>query len=118
MDIIKDRINKYGTALVAFLQNFADERNNSLGNTLEYQVIADTKRNHFQLVRLGWYGPQFVYFVLLHLDIKRDGKVWIQQNNTECLLAEELPGYGISTSDLVIGFRAVEHQERGMAVGT
>ena len=46
-----------------------------------------------------------MHFVLLHLDIKPDGKVWVQQNNTEHLLAQELPPYGVPVEDIVVGFR-------------
>jgi XisI protein len=41
----------------------------------------------------------------VHLDIK-DGKIWIQQNNTEREIAEELVGMGVPKSDIVIGFHS------------
>jgi hypothetical protein len=81
-------------------------RNTALGNDVEYQAVTDYIHHHYQLVRLGWAGPKFVYFVLLHFDIKPDtGKIWIQQNNTEVLVAQELVSRGIHTSDIVLGFK-------------
>ncbi len=104
MDSVK-KVKKYQKILTAWLEEQAIERNTSLGNVLEYQVIADTLRNHYQLVRLGWLGERFVHFMLFQLDIKPDGKVWIQQNNTEMLFIRELVEKGIDKSDFVIGFR-------------
>ncbi len=101
----REKINHYSKAIQTFLNNFADFRNNGLGNTMEYQVLSDNQKHHYQLVCLGWQGPKFVHFVLFHLDIKPDGKIWVQQNNTEHLLTEELRPYGISPSDIVVGFR-------------
>ncbi|MDZ4683380.1 MAG: element excision factor XisI family protein [Saprospiraceae bacterium] len=73
---------------------------------LAYQVIADAKRNHFQLVRLGWHNHKFNYLVLLHFDLNPEtGKIWIQQNNTEWLVADDLEDRGVEQSDIVLGFK-------------
>ena len=72
---------------------------------LSRQVIADREGNHFQLVTVGWRdGQRFVYIVAFDFDIL-DGKIWIQQNNTEMLVADELGELGIPKSEFVIGFR-------------
>lgn len=105
MDSVVSKIEKHGQVLTDYLQAEADRRNNALGNHLEYQVVADTLRNHYQLVRLGWHGQKFIHFVLMHFDIKPDGKIWIQQNNTEILVGAELTDRGVLASDIVVGFR-------------
>ena len=71
---------------------------------LRDEIVADTVRNHFQLISLGWEGNRFIYEVVFHFDII-EGKVWIQQNNTEADLAAELAEQGIPKSDIVIGFQ-------------
>jgi XisI protein len=54
---------------------------------------------------VGWQNNRRVYGGRVHLDIK-DGKIWIQQNNTEREIAEELVGMGVPKSDIVIGFHS------------
>jgi uncharacterized hydantoinase/oxoprolinase family protein len=40
------------------------------------------------------------------LDIK-DGKVWIQKNDTDRLIAQELVGLGVAREDIVLGLQPV-----------
>ncbi len=72
---------------------------------LKREVLADRKRNHFQLFFIGWEDDKFHHDIILHFDIKNNGKVWIQQNNTELQIADELISRGINHEDIVLGFR-------------
>jgi hypothetical protein len=109
---------KYPQILTDYLQKLAGERNNATGNTFEYQVITDVPGGHFQLVCMGWSGYKFVYQVLIHFDLKLDGKVWVQQNNTEILLDRDLGELGIPKTHIVPGFRPEGMREMGgFAVG-
>ena len=106
MDNVKSKIKSYQKILSTYIQKLADERNNSLGNDMNYQAIIDTQNNHFQLVRIGWHDQRFLYNVLIHLDINTEtGNIWVQQNNTEILLDNDLNEYGIPKNHLVLGFR-------------
>lgn len=100
-----DKLNQYPKILTAYLQEIAAERNSGLGNDMEYQTISDTGGGHFQLLRTGWHNERFIFQVLIHADIKPNGKVWVQQNITELPLGEDLQMRGIPKSDMVIGFR-------------
>ena len=109
MDLLKNKIKKNQKILAAYIQELADEKNNALGNDLTYQPIIDLKGNHFQLMRIGWHQQKYLYAVLVHFDINAEtGNVWVQQNNTEILLDEELERRGIKKNNLVLGFRSPE----------
>ena len=109
MDSLKSKIKKNQKILAAYIQELADERNNALGNDMTYQAIIDLSGNHFQLVRIGWHNLKYLYAVLIHFDINAEtGNIWVQQNNTEILLDEELGARGIPKNNLVIGFRPAE----------
>ena len=95
------KIKKYQQVLEAFLQEEADSKTIP---GIEFQVITDTRNNHFQLVETGWYEKQFIHSVVFHFQIKPDGKIWLLANNTDMLVAEELVKKGVPASDIVIGF--------------
>jgi hypothetical protein len=66
-------------------------------------VIIDTKRNHFELVSVGWQKGKFVHDVVFHFDIK-DDKIWIMQNWTDIKISKELISRGVDSNDISIGF--------------
>ena len=70
---------------------------------MESQVIIDTKRNHFELVNVGWHKGQFIHEVVFHFDIK-DEKIIIQQNWTDIKLSKELVSRGVMPTDIEVGF--------------
>ena len=105
MDSLLKKNTKYANIVSRYIEELANEYKQILGTELEYQAVIDLKNNHFQFVRLGWSNRKFFYQILLHIDIKTDGKVWIQQNNTEISLKEVLEQRGVSKSDIIVGFR-------------
>jgi XisI protein len=103
--ILKNKIKKHQRVLTAYITQLAKERNESLGNDMTYQSIIDIKGNHFQLVRMGWHKDRFLYSVLIHFDISLlTGNIWVQQNNTEIPIDEDLAVYGVSKKNIVVGF--------------
>jgi XisI protein len=98
-----DRIKKYQDLIVRLFEEYASVKPANLPDH-EYQIIADTKRNHFQLVSVGWQQDRFFDNVILHLDIKPDGKIWLQINNTDWNIVDSLLENGVPTSQIVLGF--------------
>ncbi|NJM48615.1 MAG: XisI protein [Alkalinema sp. RU_4_3] len=97
-----ERLNEYREIIRTFLEESiapsSDDPN------FETQLICDSDRDHYQLVSLGWQGHRRFYTVLIHLDIK-DGKVWIQRNDTDRLIAQELVALGVGREDIVLGLQ-------------
>ena len=112
-----DKVKKYGAIIMAYLTEYVKPYTESDDESVETQIIADKERHHYQLVRVGWQGEHFFHYCLFHFVIK-DGKIWIQKNNTEELVAEELVKMGIPPSDIVVGFKPKEVRKyTGFAVG-
>ncbi|MCU0349017.1 MAG: XisI protein [Saprospiraceae bacterium] len=105
MESITGKITRYEQVIISYLDELAEERNTALGGSPDCNVIADTKNHHYQLTRIGWHGRKYYFVVLLHFSIKPDGKIWLQQNNTEVLVGQELEVRGIDKMDIVVGFR-------------
>lgn len=98
-----DKIVKYQDILEQFLEEEAAIP--YAHQDLEREVLVDRKRNHFQLFVTGWENNKFYHNIIFHFDIKNQGKIWIQQNNTELQIADELINRGIAHEDIVLGFR-------------
>lgn len=98
-----EKINHYQRIITTLLEEYAAIPP-SYPTTLRDELIIDTQRNHFQLLTVGWEGDRFVHEAIFHLDII-DGKVWIQQNNSEAKLTDELIERGVLKSDIVLGFQ-------------
>ena len=69
---------------------------------VQSELIFDTVRDRYQLMRIGWKGLKRVYHIVLHFDIK-DGKIWLQQNTTDIDIGQELLELGIPKEDIVLG---------------
>jgi hypothetical protein len=105
-----DKIEKYQTILIDLLNEFGAIKKRLTPN-VKSQLIIDKENNHYQLVSVGWHNTQFVYLVAFHFDIIED-KIWIQQNNTDCLIADELVERGVPPQDIVLGFVSERAREQ------
>ena len=95
-----DRIKQYQDAVIDLLQTYKDA-----GNYDETFIITDREHNHFQVLSSGWADEDnFTMGILLHFQIKSDGKIWILANWTEDDVAQALHDRGVPKSDIVLGF--------------
>ncbi|MEA5468478.1 XisI protein [Spirulina sp. 06S082] len=76
-----------------------------LYDSVPIETICDREKNHYLLVQVGWVNNHWVYGCLFHLDII-GGKVYIQQNNTEISIANDLVKLGVPKTDIVLGFQS------------
>lgn len=98
------RIEEYRERVQQLLAHYQEPP--FLQEGVETQLIVDTKHDHYQLVNVGWDNDQRVYGVVIHIDIK-DDKIWLQQNLTDQLIAEDLVKLGIPKDRIVLGFQPV-----------
>ncbi|MCB0842603.1 MAG: XisI protein [Bacteroidetes bacterium] len=102
------KVEKYQNIIVELLKKHAAYKPVNIEDA-ERQVIADTVRNHFQLVTIGWEKQRFVHNCSFHFDIKGE-KIWIQQNWTDIDIAKELEEMGVPKSDIVLGFQPPKYR--------
>jgi hypothetical protein len=74
---------------------------------LRCEALFDREHDRYALITLGWNAGKRLHFPLVHIDIV-DGKVWIEKDNTEDGVAEELVQAGIPKSQIVLAFRPPE----------
>jgi hypothetical protein len=102
-----DKLNLYRELIQKILGDYSDRRSDE---NIESQAIFDLKRDHYQVVNVGWQNGKRVYGCVLHLDIK-NGKIWLQYNGTEIDIAEELVELGVPKMDIVLGFQAPHRRQ-------
>jgi XisI protein len=104
-----DKTIKYQHVIRDLLKEYAAVKK-TLTPEVKSQIIFDPVNHHYQLLSVGWHGQKFIYSTAFHFDIV-DGKIWIQQNNTEAMIADELMERGVPKSDIVLGFVAPSARE-------
>ncbi len=100
------KIDKYRSVIVELMQYLADIRTNR--KDVETQFNVDKNDQHYQLVNVGWMNGKRIYGCFLHVDIKEDGKVWIQHDGTDIGVAAIFVEKGIPKTDIVLGFQPQE----------
>ncbi|MBH8565892.1 XisI protein [Nostoc sp. CENA67] len=110
-----DKIERYRQLIKQILTEHAQIGTTS--DTVKAELIFDSEHDHYQLAYVGWQGDKRVFGPVMHFDIQ-DGKIWIQYNGTEDLVAERLLEMGVPSSDIVLGFHsAFKRQFTRYAVG-
>jgi hypothetical protein len=71
---------------------------------VESVLVIDGERRHFLLMYVGWHGGRRVHHVAVHVEVRSD-KVWLQCDNTDLVVAEDLAAEGIPKQSIVLGFR-------------
>lgn len=104
-----DKIAQYQQIILATLEEYAAIKK-TLTPGVTSQLIVDKENHHYQLLSIGWHNNRFIYTIAFHFDLI-NGKIWIQQNNTDVLIADELVEKGVNREDIVLGF--VPEKARG-----
>jgi hypothetical protein len=72
------------------------------------ELVEDSRRDHFELLSVGWEGQRRrIHPLVFHLDII-DGKVWLQRDGTNRPVARELVDAGIPKEDIVLAEKPPE----------
>ena len=100
-----EKRNQYRNAIKKVILEHQDYRENHW-EEFDIQVVFDEQRGHFFLMNVGWKGMSRLHSCLMHIDLKPDGKIWIQKDFTEDGIAARLMELGIPKQQIVLGFHA------------
>ena len=104
-----DKLNKYRSIVrdvIAEIAAMTPSDNNS-----ETQIIMDDERGHYVLFSIGWQDILREYLPFVHIDIKNDGKVWIQHDGTDLKIALWFVEKGIPKQDIVLAFQSLKRRK-------
>ncbi|MBO1348923.1 MAG: XisI protein [Hormoscilla sp. GUM202] len=91
-----DRLEHYRESIKKFLKQYADSNQNS---DISVQLVCDTENDRYLLLDIGWQNSRRVHDCIFHFDII-DGKIWLQENNTDLEIDEYLEEMGISPKEI------------------
>lgn len=101
-----DRTLSNKQALEQLLQQLLAGSNSDFPQ-MNTQLIQDKEAGLFALFFLGWSGNQYIHNLMFHFGLK-EGKIWIYENNTDCLVHESLVELGVPNEDIVFAWEALE----------
>lgn len=68
---------------------------------LRDELIFDREDDHYLLLTTGWQDGNYVHETILHLTII-DNRIYIQCNNTDQDIVQELRGRGVMKNDIIV----------------
>jgi hypothetical protein len=74
------------------------------------QSVFDAVHDHYLLVEVGWEHHRHIHQIVIHIDILEE-KVWLQRNETDQPLADELAQAGIPRERIVLGFQRPDRRQ-------
>jgi hypothetical protein len=108
-----DRISEYRSIMQQVLQDYYQLYQRSENPNFETMLLCDESQAQYLLMRLGWEGDRRVNHTVIHLRL-RDGKIWIEEDNTEDGVATDLLAAGVPHEAIVLAFhppRLRQHTE-------
>lgn len=99
-----EKILKYKAIVRALAEEIGKLSNAS--KEIETQIIIDDEHGHYLLFSTGWKNNNRTYGPFVHLDVTEDGKVWLQHDGTNLIIADLLEEKGIPKEDIVLAFHA------------
>ncbi|NEO41515.1 MAG: XisI protein [Moorea sp. SIOASIH] len=97
-----EKLQTYRSIIKQLLSQYASYKPSH--GDIEIHSIFDTENDHYQVMAIGWDKKERVYGCSVHLEIK-NGKIWIQNNNTEWDIGQDLVNMNVPKNDIVIGFQ-------------
>ncbi|HBI42314.1 MAG TPA: XisI protein [Planctomycetales bacterium] len=110
-----DRLERHREAVRRVVEEYASYKPSH--GQIESEAVIDNKRDHYEVMHVGWDGARRVHGCVVHIDI-RDGKVWVQYDGTSHPVTEELLAAGVLREDIVLGFHPADVRKlTGFAIG-
>lgn len=97
-----DKLNHYRQIIVTVLDPYSQI---SYANVnIRNRKIFDLVNDQYLILSEGWENQRHIHSCLIHIEILNH-KVWIQCDNTEYGITNDLLKAGISQEDIVLGFQ-------------
>lgn len=103
-----DKLNKYRQIIKTILARHSEQMP-SIGQ-INTTPVFDERNDNYMVVDMGWDPTGRVHAVVLHLHLQNE-KVWVEVDETETGITQELLDAGIPKEDIVLGFYRPERRK-------
>ena len=104
-----EKLEKHKAIVKQIIEDIAAMIPNS--EPIETQTIVDNTHGHYLLSAVGWINNRREFNSFVHIDVRPNGKIWIQHDGTDLKIALMLVEQGIAKSDIVLAFHAPFRRE-------
>ena len=104
-----EKVEKHKAIVTQIIEDIAAMIPNS--EPVETQTIIDNMHGHYLLSAVGWVNNRREFNSFVHIDVKPNGKIWIQHDGTDLKIALMLVEHGVAKSDIVLAFHSPFRRE-------
>ncbi len=94
---------KYPEIIKRILTEHAEYRA-SIPDGYNSEILFDDERGRYLVLDIGWSNDKYLHTTPIHIDLINN-KIWIQYDDTEEGIANDLIAAGVPIHDIVLGFR-------------
>jgi hypothetical protein len=99
-----NKVKKYKQLVHKIINEVADML--SKATDLESMLLIDNINGQYMLMSDGWEGIERHYGPVVHIEVKKDGKVWLRYDGTDLEIGQTLLKKGVLPMDLVPAFHS------------
>jgi hypothetical protein len=103
MDTLTNYRNIIKTVLDGYYQMTQSQTNGAHRGEVSDRLALDDTRDHYLWFRFGWDDRKLVQHIIIYLRLDQ-GKIWVEQDNTDLCVVDDLLAAGIPAGDIVLGF--------------
>lgn len=95
-----DSLSQYRQVITTILRDLAEA---STLENVEILALFDSTHDNYLLLDAGWDGVRRIHHIVAHMRI-RNGKIWVEADNTDQELVQQLLDAGIGKESIVLAF--------------
>ena len=99
-----ETVSRYRQVITRMLNDLAESSAREDVDVLPiYDTVYDTVHDNYLLIDAGWHGIERIHHIIVHLRIC-NGKIWVEADNTNIQIVQQLLESGISKAEIVLAF--------------
>ena len=98
-----DKLNYYRQLIEQVLTEHSQRQ--PFNGEIEVQLLLNQQQADYQVWYLGWDGDDRIHHCLIHVRLK-NSKIWVENDDTEVGIANELIEQGVPQQEIVLAYHA------------
>jgi hypothetical protein len=102
-----DKLTTYRIAIKTILEQYyrltPAQSHQPLSEEVSDRLAFDDTHDHYLWFRFGWDSKKLVQHIIIYISVKHT-KIWVEQDNTDLCIVDDLLAAGIPAEDIVLGF--------------